>query len=85
MAHWGANVDEGPDSLTIHGVSVPQAGGVTVDSWGDHRIAMMAAVAATVCRGTRHPHRVPRASENPTPDFWEDYCRLGGSIQEVSS
>ena len=79
----GAQVEEYPDSLTIHGAASLQ-GGVTVDSWGDHRIAMMAAMAATVCR---EPITLTGAESvrKSYPGFWDDYCRLGGSIQEVSS
>ena len=79
----GAQIEEHPDSLTIHGVSQLQ-GGISVDSWGDHRIAMMTAIAATACRC---PVTLTGAeSVNKSyPTFWNDYCRLGGCIQEVSS
>lgn len=79
----GASIEEGEDQLTIHGVS-SLTGGVTVDSWGDHRIAMMAAIAATVCRA---PIALTGAEsvKKSYPGFWNDYCRLGGQIQEVSS
>ncbi len=82
LGAMGASIDEGPDSLTIHGVPSLQ-GGVTVDSWGDHRIAMMAAMAATVCR---EPIVLTGAESvrKSYPGFWDDYCRLGGEIQEVS-
>ena len=79
----GASIEEGEDYLTIHGVPSLN-GGVTVDSWGDHRIAMMAAMAATVCRA---PITLTGAEsvKKSYPGFWDDYCRLGGQIQEVSS
>lgn len=79
----GASIEEGEDHLTIHGVP-SLAGGVTVDSWGDHRIAMMAAMAATVCRA---PITLTGAESvrKSYPGFWDDYRRLGGQIQEVSS
>lgn len=79
----GASIEEGEDHLTIHGVP-SLAGGVTVDSWGDHRIAMMAAMAATVCCA---PIALTGAEsvKKSYPGFWDDYCRLGGQIQEVSS
>ncbi len=79
----GADIEEGADHLTVHGVPSLQ-GGVTVDSWGDHRIAMMAAMAATVCRA---PITLTGAEsvKKSYPGFWADYCSLGGQIQEVSS
>ena len=45
----GAQIEEGPDSLTIHGVSALRGG--TAESFNDHRIAMMLAVAATRAEG----------------------------------
>ncbi len=74
----GADVEEHPDSLTIHGKPC-LSGGVTVDSHNDHRIAMMAAVAATQCE---QPVTITGAEcvAKSYPDFWEDYENLGGRI-----
>ncbi len=46
----GATVDELPDGLRIHGRSGEPLRGGRVDSHGDHRIAMAAAVAAQASR-----------------------------------
>ena len=78
----GASIEEGEDYLTIRGVPSLN-GGVTVDSWGDHRIAMMAAIAATVCR-TPMTLTGAESVKKSYPGFWDDYRRLGGQIQEVS-
>ena len=75
----GAEIEEGPDSLTIHGKDgLP--GGVTVSAHNDHRIAMMAAVAATRCAG---PVTITGAEcvAKSYPNFWEDYEKLGGIIR----
>ena len=76
----GANVTEGPDSLTIRGKDC-LAGGVKVDSFNDHRIAMMAAIAAARCV---KPITVTGAEcvAKSYPNFWEDYEMLGGKIQK---
>lgn len=76
----GAQIEEHPDALTIHGKEV-LAGGVTVDSWNDHRIAMMAAAAATKCL---HPITITTAQcvRKSYPGFWDDYAALGGRIQK---
>ncbi len=78
----GAKIDEYPDSLTIHGVDT-LVGGVAVDCCNDHRIAMMAAVATTRCTA---PVTLLGAQcvEKSYPNFWEDYARLGGQIEEVN-
>ena len=78
----GADVAEGPDSLTIRGRET-LSGGVTVDSFNDHRIAMMAAIAATRCE---KPVTVLGAEcvAKSYPDFWEEYERLGGKVRSFS-
>ena len=48
LSALGGCVEEGLDFLNIQGKEA-LAGGVTVDSFNDHRIAMMAAIAATRC------------------------------------
>lgn len=71
----GGKVTATPDGLEIE--PVKQLHGGTVDSCGDHRIAMCAAVAATRCAGEvtiLHGECV----EKSYPRFYEDYRQLGG-------
>ena len=72
----GGRCQEGPDSLTVTGGTLT---GGTVDSAGDHRIAMAAAIAATGCSG---PVTVLGAEcvKKSYPDFWEVYQSLGGEV-----
>ena len=72
----GGHCEEGPDSLTVTGGTLT---GGTVDSAGDHRIAMAAAIAATGCAG---PVTVLGAEcvKKSYPDFWEVYQSLGGEV-----
>lgn len=74
----GAQVEEGPDFLKIWGRD-GLTGGVTVDCCNDHRIAMMAAVAATRCA---EPVTLLGAEcvSKSYPNFWEEYKRLGGKF-----
>lgn len=57
-------------------------GGV-VDSAGDHRIAMSAAIAATICTD---PVIIKNAEsvEKSYPDFFKDYINLGGTVNGVN-
>ena len=73
----GADVTEEPERLIINGK--PSLPGGTVDCAGDHRIAMMAAIAATGCTG---PVTLLGAEcvKKSYPDFWEVYASLGGEI-----
>ena len=74
----GAEVTEGPDFLTIRGKEA-LAGGVKVDSFNDHRIAMMAAIAATRC-GKPVTITSAQCVAKSYPNFWEEYEKLGGKI-----
>ena len=75
----GGAVEVTPDGLIIDG-GRPLHGG-TVDSYGDHRIAMAAAIAATVCS---NPVTVTGADcvKKSYPRFWEEYRRLGGNYEQ---
>ena len=66
------------NTLTVFGTGLK--GGI-VDCVNDHRIAMSAAIAATVCR---EPVIVSGAEcvEKSYPRFWEEYRRLGGNYEQ---
>ena len=69
----GAKVRELPDSLEITGVKGLTGG--KVDSAGDHRIAMMAAIAAAACE---NPVTITGADavRKSYPQFWSELTRL---------
>ena len=73
----GGTVQELPDGLIIQGGKPLQGG--TVSAFGDHRIAMSAAVAAILAQG---PVTVTgaQAVEKSYPAFWADYECLGGKV-----
>ena len=77
----GAQVEEHEDFLVIRGENM-LPGGVAVSGCNDHRIAMMAGVAASRCRG---PVCITGAQcvNKSYPDFWEEYERLGGQISRT--
>ena len=68
----GGRAAEVGGHLVIHGTGL--RGGI-VDAVGDHRIAMSAAIAATVCS---EPVTILGAEcvEKSYPKFWEEYFRL---------
>lgn len=76
----GAGVAETEDGLIINGKQT-LSGGIT-QSYGDHRIAMAAAVAATRCKGGVIIRGAECVSKS-YPDFFEDYKRLGGKADVI--
>ncbi len=73
----GGDVLELPDSLVIQGKPYLE-GGVT-DSFGDHRIAMAAAIASIMCKNPV-TIRNAQATAKSYPSFFEDFKNLGGAI-----
>lgn len=71
-----AKADEA--TLTVYGTGLR---GGTVDTHNDHRIAMAAAIAATVCK---EPVTVlgAEAVNKSYPKFWAEYSRLGGTYEQ---
>ena len=66
------------DTLTIGGTGLV---GGTVDSVNDHRIAMAAAMAATVCKKNVTIFGA-EAVKKSYPHFWDEYARLGGKYEQ---
>lgn len=77
LSALGADVTKLDDGLIIHGTQKLVGG--TVDTYADHRIAMSAGIAATLCTA---PVTVMGAEcvAKSYPAFWEDYKALGGEI-----
>ena len=73
LTAMGANVEELPDGLIIHGGK--QLYGATLDSETDHRVAMSLAIAAVVAKGDSLLARSDSAAVS-YPDFWDDFERL---------
>ena len=65
------------NTLTIYGTGLI---GGTVDSHNDHRIAMAAAIAATVC-SKDVTILGAECVKKSYPKFWEEYARLGGNYE----
>jgi 3-phosphoshikimate 1-carboxyvinyltransferase len=75
----GANIRETADGLVVQGVK--KLGGGIVDAHGDHRIAMMAAIASTACT---EPVTITgaQAVKKSYPNFWNDLKSLGKKVIE---
>lgn len=76
----GGYVDVTDDGLEIKHAKL--TGGI-VDSCGDHRIAMSAAIAATICEKEVIIKNADSV-EKSYPDFFEDYKNLGGITDVIT-
>ena len=76
----GAQIEIIGDSLLIEGVS-RLSGGQEVWSHKDHRMAMMLAIASTVCQEPIHIKDTDCVKKS-YPNFWETFQQLGGKIHE---
>ena len=76
----GGNVSEEGDSLIIQGVEGFR-GGVTVNAWNDHRIAMSLAIASTRCEKEIILEEAESVRKS-YPHFWDDFVKMGGEIEK---
>ena len=75
----GGKAESTEDTLTVYGTGYR---GGTVDSVNDHRIAMSAAIASTVCT---EPVTIlgAEAVKKSYPHFWEEFERLSSHCEPV--
>ena len=78
IQNLGGNAEIQGDTLIVTGTGY--RGGI-VDATNDHRIAMSAAVAATVCTEPVTIHNAHEVKKS-YPSFWEDYKTLGGRYEQ---
>lgn len=79
LASFGIASRVGEDTFTVYGGKVVAA--TPVDSFGDHRIAMSAAVLSTIADGITEIKGVECVAKS-YPAFLDDFVRLGGVIHD---
>jgi 3-phosphoshikimate 1-carboxyvinyltransferase len=77
LANLGANVEERPDGLVIHGGAVLHPG--RIETHHDHRMAMAFAAIGAVVPGVEI--RDPGCVAKTYPGFFDDVARLGVEIR----
>lgn len=80
LRRLGAKIEENDDGLTVEGVRALRGG--SVSSHNDHRIAMSAAVASSVCEGVVEIEGAEAVNKS-YPAFWENACSLGAKISGI--
>ena len=78
LQKFGAKTETTENTLTVYPAPFS---GCTVDAAGDHRIAMAAAIAATVAKGDVTILGAQCVNKS-YPTFWEDYLKLGGYYEQ---
>ena len=78
LTKLGADIEEYPDQLIIHGTGSLHGG--QVDSHGDHRIAMAMSIASCIADGEIVLSNEQVVSKS-APAFYEEFSELGGKIQ----
>jgi len=78
MQSLGIQTGESENSMTVYPGKICSG---TVDAMNDHRIAMSAAIAATIADG---PITITGAQcvDKSYPSFWEEYRKLGGAYEQ---
>lgn len=74
----GGKAEATENTLTVYPATL--TGGI-VDSFGDHRIAMSAAIAATICADSVTILGAECVTKS-YPKFWTDYANLGGIYEK---
>lgn len=78
LASFGINSQVGEDTFTVFG-GTPVVQGV-VDSFGDHRIAMSAAIMSSLAQGTAIIDGAECVAKS-YPSFFDDFKNLGGNSE----
>ena len=78
LRNLGAKAESTENTLRVYPAAYH---GCTIDSAGDHRIAMAAAIAATVASGAITVTDAQCVCKS-YPSFWAEYRRLGGQYEQ---
>ena len=77
IENLGGKAEADENTLKVFGTGLF---GGTVDAVNDHRIAMSAAIAATICK-ENVTILGAECVKKSYPKFWEEYARLGGNYE----
>ncbi len=82
LKKFGITVEVTDENLKVKARGRKLSGNCTIDSFGDHRIAMSAAIGAIYADGPVIIERAEAVAKS-YPGFWEDYVALGGKIEFI--
>ncbi len=76
---FGVQVEEKEDGMVVTGPNAPVTPDAVIDSHGDHRIAMSAAILNSFATGPLTIDKVG-CVDTSYPEFWQHFEQLGGKI-----
>lgn len=76
----GANIDTDGNDMIIHGKKETWEGGLDIETYNDHRMLMLAAIASLNCKKTNRLNNC-NAVNKSYPKFWEDFIKIGGKYE----
>jgi 3-phosphoshikimate 1-carboxyvinyltransferase len=79
LTRMGVKVEERPDGMVIEGPATVR-GGVTIDSYGDHRIPMAMSVLAFHADAPVRMADIACVNKS-YPEFWDDLRKVGGHAE----
>jgi len=79
LTRMGVRVEERPDGMVIEGPATVR-GGVTIDSYGDHRLPMAMAILAMSADAPVRLDDVACVNKS-YPEFWDDLRKVGGHAE----
>jgi len=79
LTRMGVRAEETPDGMIIEGPAKVR-GGVTIDSYGDHRLPMAMSVLALYADAPVRMNDVACVNKS-YPEFWDDLKKVGGHVE----
>lgn len=79
LARMGVKVEECPDGMVIEGPATVR-GGVTIDSYGDHRLPMAMTILALSADAPVRLDDIACVNKS-YPEFWDDLRKVGGHAE----
>lgn len=79
LTRLGVRVEENPDGMVIEGAAQVR-GGVTLDSYGDHRLPMAMSILAMAADAPVKLDDIACVNKS-YPDFWIDLGKVGGHAE----
>lgn len=80
LSFLGANIHTDGNDIIIQGKKEMWEGGLDIETYNDHRMLMLAAIASLNCKKTNRLNNCDAVNKS-YPKFWEDFRKIGGKYE----